>query len=146
MLIGLETSKIVAATLELQYGSRGSVENTWYPVYASSKKQNMVCLSSGESELMGTGWWSLRGNRNERPMVQNMQLLAWDDCFWHGQFSSRERVVAVATWTRRSTSCRLGRWNLDKRILKVHGVSQQVADCLTKIMTPSSGSLQSPGT
>ena len=30
---------------------KGSVENTWYPVYASSKKQNMVCLSSGESEL-----------------------------------------------------------------------------------------------
>ena len=30
----------------------GSVENTWYPVYASSKKQNMVCLSSGETELM----------------------------------------------------------------------------------------------
>ena len=30
----------------------GSVENTWYPVHASSKKQNMVCLSSGESELM----------------------------------------------------------------------------------------------
>ena len=29
-----------------------SVENTWYPVYESSKKQNMVCLSSGESELM----------------------------------------------------------------------------------------------
>ena len=31
---------------------KGSFENTWYPVYASSKKQNMVCLSSGESELM----------------------------------------------------------------------------------------------
>ena len=31
---------------------KGSVENTWYPVYAASKKQNMVCLSSGESELM----------------------------------------------------------------------------------------------
>ena len=29
-----------------------SVENTWYPVHASSKKQNKVCLSSGESELM----------------------------------------------------------------------------------------------
>ena len=27
---------------------KGSVENTWYP----SKKQNMVCLSAGESELM----------------------------------------------------------------------------------------------
>ena len=31
---------------------KGSVEYTWYPVHASSKKQNMVCLSSGESELM----------------------------------------------------------------------------------------------
>ena len=31
---------------------KGSVENMWYPVYASSKNQNMVCLSSGESELM----------------------------------------------------------------------------------------------
>ena len=31
---------------------KGSIENTWYPVYASSKKQNMVCLSSSESELM----------------------------------------------------------------------------------------------
>ena len=31
---------------------RSSVEDTWYTVYASSKKQNMVCLSSGESELM----------------------------------------------------------------------------------------------
>ena len=30
---------------------KGSVENTWYPVYASSKKQNMVCLSFGKSEL-----------------------------------------------------------------------------------------------
>ena len=26
---------------------KSSVENTWYPVYASSKKQNMVCLNSG---------------------------------------------------------------------------------------------------
>ena len=31
---------------------KGSVENKWYPVCASSKKQNIVCLSSGESELM----------------------------------------------------------------------------------------------
>ena len=34
---------------------KGSAENIWYPVYASSKKQNMVCLSSGESELMAFG-------------------------------------------------------------------------------------------
>ena len=32
-----------------------SVENTWYPVYTSSKMQNLVCLSSGESELMALG-------------------------------------------------------------------------------------------
>ena len=31
---------------------KSSFENTWYPVYASSKKQSMVCLISGESELM----------------------------------------------------------------------------------------------
>ena len=31
---------------------KGSVENKWYHVYASSKKQNTVCLSFGESELM----------------------------------------------------------------------------------------------
>ena len=31
---------------------KGSAESIWYPVYASSKKQNMVCLSSGEPELM----------------------------------------------------------------------------------------------
>ena len=31
---------------------RGTVEDTWYLVYASSKKQKMVCLSSDESELM----------------------------------------------------------------------------------------------
>ena len=31
---------------------KSSVENTWYTVYASCKRQKMVCLSSGESELM----------------------------------------------------------------------------------------------
>ena len=31
---------------------KGSVEDTWYRVYASAKKQNMVCWSSDEFELM----------------------------------------------------------------------------------------------
>ena len=62
---------------------KSSVENTWYPVCASSKKQNMVCLSSGESELMALGWC-----RTERPMEQDVQLLTCDDCAVHGQFSS----------------------------------------------------------
>ena len=56
---------------------KGSAENTWYPVYASSKKQNMVCLSSGESELM-----ALVGG------AQVVQMLTWDDCAVHGQLSS----------------------------------------------------------
>ena len=48
------TSKTVAAILELQvWGQRALLKkHVVYPVYASSKKQNMVCLSSGESELM----------------------------------------------------------------------------------------------
>ena len=60
---------------------KGSVENTWYRVYASSKKQNIVCLSSGKSELMA-------GHRNERPMEQIVQMLTWDDCAVYGQRSS----------------------------------------------------------
>ena len=36
----------------------------------------------------GTGWWSLRGYRNERPMEQIVQMLTWDDCAVHEQFSS----------------------------------------------------------
>ena len=52
MLIGLETSKTVATIQEFHFGANVSVANTWHPVYAFSKKQNMVCLSSGESELM----------------------------------------------------------------------------------------------
>ena len=31
---------------------KGSIEDTWCPVYTSVKKQNMICLSSGESELV----------------------------------------------------------------------------------------------
>ena len=32
---------------------KGSFENRWCPMYASSNKQNMFCLSFGESGLMG---------------------------------------------------------------------------------------------
>ena len=31
---------------------KSSTMETWCPVYASSKKENMICLSSGKSELM----------------------------------------------------------------------------------------------
>ena len=73
---------------------KGSVENTWYPVHASSKKQNMVCLSSGESELMAL----VGGACHVDTKVYFMQAWAVEP----GQ-----------------------------RLLKMHGDSQQVADCLT---------------
>ena len=55
---------------------KGSVEDTWYPVYASSKKQNMVCLSSGESELMALVGGACEG------------IATRDQCPVHGQRSS----------------------------------------------------------
>ena len=55
---------------------KGSVENTWYPVYASSKKQNMVCLSSGESELMALVGGACEGlaTRDQRSKMCNCSL------------------------------------------------------------------------
>ena len=115
---------------------KGPVENTWYPVYASSKKQNLVRVD-------GSGWWSLRGTRNERPMEQDLQLFTWDDCSVHEQFSSsgiRETQGCESTHSPRGHEGLffLQAWAMEpgQRILKVHGDSQQVADCVTKIMTP----------
>ena len=42
---------IVGCNLDVP-GLRAFRKGRWYPVYASSKKQNMVCLSSVESKLM----------------------------------------------------------------------------------------------
>ena len=38
--------------------AKGTVEDTWYIEYTSSKKQHMVCVSSGESELMALARWA----------------------------------------------------------------------------------------
>ena len=99
---------------------KGSVEKTWYPVYASSKKQNMVCLSSGESELMALVGGACEGIDNERPMEQIVQMHTWDDCAVHGQLSSsgiRETQGCESTHSPRGHEglllCRPGRWNLD---------------------------------
>ena len=121
---------------------RLSVENTWYPVYASSKKQNMVCLSSGESELMalvGGGCegiatrdhWSKLCKRSLGTIVlctDSSEALG----FVRRKGASRRtrhvdtKVYFMQAWAMEPRQC----------ILKVHGDSQQVADCLTKIMTP----------
>ena len=62
---------------------KGSVENTWYTVYASSKKQNMVCLSSGESELM-----ALVGGACEGDQWSKMCNCSPGTILLHGQFNS----------------------------------------------------------
>ena len=69
---------------------KGSVENTWYPVYPSSKKQNMVCRSSGESELMALVGGACEGIATRDQWSKNVQLLSWNDCAVHGQLSSSE--------------------------------------------------------
>ena len=45
---------------------KGGIEDTWYPVYASSVKHDKDCLSSGQSELMAHGGWRVRRNRLAR--------------------------------------------------------------------------------
>ena len=125
-------------------------ENTWYHVHASSKKQNMVCLSSGksfQSELM-----ALIGGACECIATRD-QWSKLCKCSVHGQLSSSwicemqgMRVGALVTWTQRSILCMPGRWNAGQRILKRHGDSQQVADCTTKITTLPTSSSQSPWT
>ena len=50
---------------------KGSAEDIWYPVYASSKKQNMVCLSSGEYELMLEGVCEGIATRDQRSKLFN---------------------------------------------------------------------------
>ena len=130
------------------------MKTTWHPVYVSSKKQNMVCLTSGESELMPLVGGACEGIATRDQWSKMVQLLTWNDCAVHGQLSSsgiRETQtqgcesthsprghegllyagLGDGTWTtylegawRQSTSCRLPYEDHDS----------------------SSGSSQSPGT
>ena len=121
---------------------KGSVENTWYPVYASSKKQNMVCLSSGESELMALvggacegiatrDQWSKMCNCSQRTIVLCTNSAAALGFIKRKGASRRTRHVDTKVYFMQAWATEPG-----QRILKVHGDSQQVADCLTKMMTP----------
>ena len=72
-------------------------------------------------------------------MEQDVQMLFWDDCLVHGQRSSagiREAQGCKSTHSARGHEglLRAGlAMEPGQRILKVHGDSQQVADCLTKL-------------
>ena len=121
---------------------KGSVENTWYPLCASSKKQNMVCLSSGESELMALIAGACEGiaTREQWSKMCNCSLGTTVLCM--------DSSAALGFVKRKGASRRtrdvdtnvyfMQAWEMEpgQRIPTVHGDSQQVAGCLTKIMTP----------
>ena len=75
-------------------------------------------------------------------MEQIVRMLAWDDCTVYGQLSSsgiRETQGASRRTRHVDTNVYfMQAWAMEpgQRILKVHGDSQQVDDCLTKITTP----------
>ena len=52
MLTGQEMSKISKVTMESLFGSKEALKTRGIPCTLSSKKQNLVCLSLGESERM----------------------------------------------------------------------------------------------
>ena len=119
-----------------------SVENTWYHVYASSKKQNMVCLSSGQSELMAlvAGPYESIATRDQWSKLCKCSpgtiVLCSDSSAALGFLkrkgaSRRTRHVDTKVHFMQAWAMEPG-----QRILKIHGDSQQVADCLTKITTP----------
>ena len=67
---------------------KGSFENTWYPMCASSKKQNMVCLSSGESELMALVGGACEGIATRVRWSKLCRCSPGEGCAVYGQLSS----------------------------------------------------------
>ena len=130
---------------------KGAVEDTWYPVYASSKKQNMVCLSFGEFELMALvgGACEFFAMRDQWSKLCKFSLgtivLCTDSAaalgFVNRKGASRRiRHVGAKVYFMQAWAMEPGH-----RIVKVHGDSQHVADCLTKIMTPHAAHLKALG-
>ena len=123
---------------------KSSVENTWYPVYAFSKKQNMVCLSSGESELMALVGGACEGIETRDQWSKF--VLCTDSSTARGFVkrkgaSRRTRHVDTKVYFMQAWAMEQG-----QRILKIHVDSQQVADCLTKNDNSSSSSSKSSWT
>ena len=99
---------------------KGSVLNTWCPVYASFKKQNMVCLSCGELELMAlvggacekfatTDQWSKMCNCSLGTVLLRTDSSAALGLVKRKGASRRTRHMDKNI----SIVCRPGRWNLD---------------------------------
>ena len=102
----------------------------------------MVCLSSGESELMALDGgacegvatrdhWSKLGKCSLGTIVLCTDSSAALSFVKRKGASRRTRHVDTKVFFLQAWAMEPG-----QRILKVHGDSQQVADCLTKITTP----------
>ena len=96
----------------------------------------MVWLSSGESELMAPVGGACEGiaTRDQWSKMCNCSpgtIVVCTDSAAALGFVKRILRVDTKFYLKQAWAMEPGR-----RILKVHGDSQQVADCLTKIMTP----------
>ena len=142
MRIGLETSRIVAAILALLCGSRVLLKTPGIRCMRLPRSRTWVCLSSGESELMALVGGACEGiaTRDQWSKMCNCSsgtiVLCTDSAaalgFVKRKGASRQtRHVDTKIYFMQAWAMEPG-----QRILKVHGDSQQVADCLTKIMTP----------
>ena len=102
----------------------------------------MVCLNSGESELMALvggacegiatrDQWSKLCKCSPGTIVLCTDSSAALEFVKRKGASRRTRHVDTKVYFMQAWAMELG-----QRILKAHGDSQQVADCLTKITTP----------
>ena len=105
---------------------------------ASFKKQNMVCLSSGESELVAlVGGIATRDQWSKLCKCSPGTIVLCTDSSAALGFvkrkgaSRRTRHADTKVYFMQDLAMEPGQRNL-----MVHGDSQQVTDCFTKIMTP----------
>ena len=129
-LIGLETSRIVATALESLFRSGVPLKIHGILWITSSKKHNMVCLSSGESVLMALvggaclgiatrDQWSKMHNCSSGTVVLCTDSAAALGFVKRKGASRRTRHVDTKVYFMQAWAMELG-----QRILKVHGDSQ----------------------
>ena len=130
---------------------KSTVEDTWYPVYASSKKQNMVCLSSSESEQVALAGGACVGiaARDQWSKMCNCSAGAFVLCTGSSAALGFVKRKGASRRTRHVDTkiYFMHAWALEpgQRVLKVHGNSRQIADCLTKVMTPQAAHREALG-
>ena len=108
-------------------------------MYASSKMQNTVCLSSGESELMALVGGACEGiaTRDQWSKLCKCSpgtiVLCTDSSAALGLVKRKGAILRTRHVDRKVYFMQAWAMEPGQRILKVHSDSQQVADCLKKI-------------